>query len=396
MTRSTRFGILLCTLCATVDGMDAQAMALAAPMIARNWDVPAMALGLALSAAPLGMAAGAASIGPLSDRIGRKAALILSLLWLGIFSLLLATAPSIDVLAAMRLLAGIGMGGVVVTVMALAGDLSPSESRPTNVAIVFTGVPLGGLLSAVVAVAMPESAGWRGLFLLFGSFPIMLAPVVAKWLEEGSRPATAEQAAKIPLSRLFEGSHRWRTPILWIGIAIAYQVTYFLVLWLPALLERAGLPLKTSMATLIALNAGAIVGGLGLAALMRRFPARGVVLATFAIASVSAAAAAANTGQVWLLLAMLFFLGLLSLGGQMVLGGLVAELYPADIRGAGIGWATGVGRLGAVSGPLVGAEFVSLGWGAAGIMILIAVLQIIVALCLMLGTGATQASAHEQ
>lgn len=395
MTRSSRFGILLCALCATVDGMDAQAMALAAPMIARDWDVPAMALGLALSAAPLGMAAGAASIGPLSDRIGRKAALILSLLWLGIFSLLLAVAPSIDFLAAMRLLAGIGMGGVVVTVMALAGDISPAESRPTNVAIVFTGVPLGGLLSAVVAVAMPGDAGWRGLFLLFGSFPIMLAPVVALWLEEGSRPAKTARAARIPLSRLFDGSRRWRTPILWIGIAIAYQVTYFLVLWLPTLLERAGLPLKTSMATLIALNAGAIVGGLGLAALMRRFPARGVVLATFAIASLSAAAAAASTGQVWLLLAMLFFLGLLTLGGQMVLGGLVAELYPADIRGTGVGWATGVGRLGAVSGPLVGAEFVSLGWGAAGIMMLIAALQIVVALSLMAGTGATSV-AHEE
>lgn len=393
-----RLAIPLCGLAATVDGIDAQAMALAAPLVVRDWALPPLALGFVLGAAPLGMVLGSLVIAPMSDRIGRKPVLVFSLLWLGLFSLLLAVAGSVPFMAAMRLLAGIGMGAAVATVMALTADLSSPARRSVNVAIVFSGVPFGALLAAVIAVLLPDSVGWRGMFLLFGSLPVILAPIIAFGLPaERLRPASLRGAStSLSMRRLFARGHGSATLSLWLGIALAYQVTYFVVLWLPTLLAGAGLPLKTSMATLIALNAGAIIGGLGLAALMRHASPRKVVTGTFAISSVAAVAAAVSTGAVAPLLIALFFLGLLTLGGQMALGGLVAALYPADIRGAGVGGATGAGRLGAVSGPLLGAQLVALGYTAGLIMLVIAGLQLLVVICLWVGTARPFDETHEQ
>jgi MFS transporter, AAHS family, 4-hydroxybenzoate transporter len=393
-----RRGIILCALAATWDGMDAQAMALVASTLMREWAITPERLGMALSAAPLGMVIGALVMGAAADRFGRRPAIIASLGCVGLFSIAIALATTVEHLVVLRLLAGFGMGGVVSNVITLTAELSDETRRARNVAFVFSSVPFGAMIAAMLAVALLTQLGWRGLFVLWGSFPLLLLPLLVRYLPESpavsstlSQPAPRRGRSK----SLFASGRALQTLTIWIGLLLAFQATYFLSLWLPTLLERAGFPARTALSTLIGLNAGAVVGGIALGWLMQRVAARIVVPACYVCAGLAAFAAAAAGGSMIVAVITTFLLGLLTLGGQVASASLISGLYPSDIRGLGVGWATGMGRVGAVSGPVLGGILLGAGWDSSRLLQSVAIVQLAVALLLWIGARrAVRAAAH--
>jgi MFS family permease len=281
------------------------------------------------------------------------------------------------------------MGGVVANVITLTAELSDESRRARNVSFVFSSVPFGAMIGALLAVALLSSIGWRALFLLWGALPLLLTPILIRYLPESpliSQFGVARsQRRRGVVASLFVSGRALQTLAIWAGLLLAFQATYFLSFWLPTLLERMGFTVRTALSTLIGLNAGAVIGGLGLGWLMQRTAAGTVVPLCYVLAGIAAFATALAGGSTAIALITTFLLGLLTLGGQVASASLISSLYPAEMRGLGVGWATGIGRLGAVTGPALGGLLLSLRWSPSLLLLNIAAAQLAVALLLWIG-----------
>jgi MFS transporter, AAHS family, 4-hydroxybenzoate transporter len=280
--------LALCTLVILLDGFDVQAIAFTAPAIARDWRLAPGSLGPVFAAGLVGMAAGALAIGPLGDRYGRRAALLGSVLAFGVFTLATAFARGVPELIALRVLTGLGLGGALPNATALMTEYAPARRRALAIAVIFLGIPLGGMLGGVVANALVPRWGWPAVFILGGAAPLVLLPVLALALPESVRflllaperwraagralaalglPGTPAQYAPrdlpapgAPVRRLFEGGRTADTLKVWGVFFFNLMAVYFLISWIPTLLVEAGHGLRRATQTSVLLNLGGAVG----------------------------------------------------------------------------------------------------------------------------------------
>src|SRR5882672_8362283 len=160
-----------------IDGYDIAAIAFAAPELVKSWGISRGALGPVFSASLFGILFGSALFGWVGDRYGRKAALVWSNLLFGVFTLAAAYATNLDQLFWLRLLAGLGIGGVIPNVVAINTESAPRRYRATLALVAVGFVPIGGAIPGVVAATLVPSHGWQILFMIGGIVPIILAIV---------------------------------------------------------------------------------------------------------------------------------------------------------------------------------------------------------------------------
>src|SRR5688572_24616568 len=170
--------ILLCGLVLLLDGFDTQAMGFLVPPIAEELGIPLPAFGLVL---------GAMGSGPIADRWGRKWAIIISSLVFGSFSLVTPQADTVGELVALRFLTGLGLGGAMPNVVALASEYAPKRLQPILVTLIFVGMGGGAVLASLVGGALIPIWGWRSVFYVGGILPIALALMLVKLLPESVR-----------------------------------------------------------------------------------------------------------------------------------------------------------------------------------------------------------------
>src|SRR5688572_2677550 len=192
--------ILLCSLVLLLDGFDTQAMGFLVPPISEELGIPLSAFGTVLSAGLFGLMIGAMSAGPIADRWGRKWAIIVSALVFGFFSLLTAGADSIRELVTLRFLTGLGLGGAMPNVVALASEYAPKRLQPILVPAIFSGMGAGAVLASFVGGALIPSYGWRSVFIVGGILPIVLAVILIKALPESLRFLAAKGADRQRIS----------------------------------------------------------------------------------------------------------------------------------------------------------------------------------------------------
>jgi AAHS family 3-hydroxyphenylpropionic acid transporter len=370
VTVGNRLALGLCFLAATLEGADILSTGLAAPRLAPAFHLNPGQMGVVLSAALVGLMIGAAFGGWLSDRVGRKAVLVGSVVTLGVFSLATTIAPGFAGLVATRLLTGLGLGGAFPALIAIAAEASSSRFRATGVSVMFCGQPIGGMSLGIVVALFGASLGWRGVFYIGGFGPLLLAPLLRAFLPESAawRGAASAAAPRRDLGHaLFAEGRRLPTLLLWAGYLMTLAAVYVINSWLPSLMVARGFT-KSEGAALSAIeNLGAAIGCLVLARLLDTGRPRTVVTGTYLGMLVSLAALAALHGFAPLAAAGAatgFFL----IGGQLVLYALTPAYYPAAIRGAGVGMAVAVGRIGAVGGPLIAGALLSAGYGAVGVI----------------------------
>ncbi|MXP21917.1 MFS transporter [Gordonia sp. HNM0687] len=341
------------------------------------------------SYALIGMMIGAFIAGSFGDRVGRRRMMLMNIVWFSIGMGATALAPNVATFGILRCLTGIGIGGLVATVGALVAEFAPTSKRNLFNAIVYSGVPFGGVVAAVMALLLADHIGWRGLFWV-GALPLVTLlplawlkmPESPQWLVSRGRvdeaqaignrtgipvdlapqPAgdRAQQVEKVGFAAL--ASRRFLVPTLLLGTMsfAGLLLTYGLNTWLPQIMESAGFDAKGSLSFLLVLNGGAIVGGLIAARLAdRRGPQRIVAtsfcLATFALVCLTlgfplpvllAAVAVAGTGTI---------------GTQVLIYGYVSNFYPTSARAAGVAWCAGFGRLGGIVGPVIGGLLIGAG-----------------------------------
>jgi AAHS family 4-hydroxybenzoate transporter-like MFS transporter len=379
-------------LVALIDGYDIGAIAVAAPELVKEWGIERSALGPALSASLIGILAGSAIFGFVGDRYGRKAAMLGSLVVFGVFTWIAAYATSLEQMFWLRLMAGVGLGGVIPNVAAITAESAPRKLRGTLSLIAVAFVPLGGCIPGVVAALLVPRYGWPILFLIGGIGPLVIAAAVMigapesiKYmaLHESQRAHMVRMIAQIspgfpvpPNARfviedekqfpgfnpafLFREGLEAITPLLWVLFALNLMGFYFLLSWTPTLLTAAHLPPATAALAATAIQIGGFVGSMLLSDWINRHGFIAItLLLVLAVPSVGAIGYAGTASQT-ALLATTFVAGFFVLGVQSGLNVCGALIYPTSLRANGSGWELGIGRFGSVIGPLVGALFVGL------------------------------------
>lgn len=354
----------LCFLVALMEGLDLQAAGIAAAGIAQAFALDKMQMGWIFSAGILGLLPGALVGGMLADRYGRKRILIGAVALFGLFSLATAMAWDFPSLVFARLLTGIGLGAALPNLIALTSEAAGPRFRGTAVSLMYCGVPIGAALAATLGFAGANLA-WQTVFWVGGVVPLILVPLLMRWLPESAVFAGEKQAAP-PLRALFAPATATATLLLCYFFTLL--VVYMLINWLPLLLVEQGFLPSQAAGVMFALQMGAASGTLMLGALMDKLRPMTMSLLIYSGMLASLLALGTVSSFSGMLLAG-FGAGLFATGGQSVLYALAPLFYSTQIRATGVGTAVAVGRLGAMSGPLLAGKMLALGTGTVGVMV---------------------------
>jgi len=351
---------------------------------------PAVAGALG-SYALVGVLVGALLAGSVGDILGRRKVMLFSYAWFSVGMGITALSTTATMFGMMRFMTGLGVGALVATTGALVSEFAPKGKKNLCNAITYSGVPLGSLLAAMLAIVLLEHIGWRGMFLI-GALPLFTLlplayfnmPESVAWLAARGRleearaisdrtgveiqeavPAAAGGAASVSADKagfagLFRPPYLFPTIVLGLMSATGLVLVYSLNTWLPELMLRAGFNAKGSLSFLLVLNGGAVIGALAGSRVADQFGPKPVVAACFGIGAVSIALLTLSL-PLAALLAIVAIVGLGTSGTQTLIYGFVANYYRTNVRGAGVAWCAGFGRLGGVAGPLLGGFLIGAG-----------------------------------
>jgi MFS transporter, AAHS family, 3-hydroxyphenylpropionic acid transporter len=352
--------VALCFLVAVVEGFDIQALGVAAPKLAPQFNLAPKELGAIFSVSNIGLVFGAMSGGWLADRVGRKPVFMGAVLTFGLFTLLMTMATGFVSLFVLRFLAGLGFGAALPNMMAVASEVSAPEKRASTAAVMFCGMPVGGGTSALLTQLLPPDFDWRVLFIIGGIFPLLLAPAIHFLMPE-TLPKRTERAPRKHLwVALFGEGRAPATLLLWLTFLPTLLILYLILNWLPS--DRTVAPQAS-----LAFNWASVAGALLFGKLVDRMDARGPL--TFAYVGLIASLLALSNSHgvastVFLSGAAGFFL----LGANYALYGVAAMYYSQDIRGTGSGASVAVGRVGSIIGPFLAGILLGGGTSASGVV----------------------------
>jgi AAHS family benzoate transporter-like MFS transporter len=344
--------------------------------------------GVLGSYALFGVAVGALLAGSVGDIIGRRKVMLASYAWFSVGMALTALSASTREFGWMRFVTGIGIGSLVATTAALVAEYAPKDKKNLYIAICNGGIPLGSMLSAVLAIVLMEHIGWRGM-LWIGAVPMVTLlplayfkmPESVAWLAARGRlqearalsartgvdmpvataqPSAPQSADKTGFAGLFSRHYLLPTLVLGCMSATGLLLVYSLNTWLPELMLRAGYNAKGSLSFLAVLNGGSLFGALAASRAADRFGPKPVVAASFATGAAALVVLTFNF-HLAALLAIVAVVGLGTSGTQTLIYGFVANYYRTNVRAAGVAWCAGFGRIGGIGGPMLGSFLIGAG-----------------------------------
>lgn len=229
---------------------------------------------------------------------------------------------------------------------------------------------------------MLEKFGWQAIYLAAG-FPLLMIPILLRFLPESMpflmksnrldelkdivvkldptyRPLpgdrlvlpTEDSVVEAPVQQLFQNGRGWSTIMFWVAFFMCLFMTYALSSWLPKLMASAGFSFDSTITFVMVLNFGAVVGAIGGGWLADKFHAKHVLMFFFAMAGVSISMLGYGVAP-WMLYILVGVAGATTIGTQLLAYAYVGQFYPKAVRSTGIGWASGVGRIGAILAPIM-------------------------------------------
>jgi len=363
--------IFLCFWVAFFEGFDLQAPGIAAKGIAATFGLDQVQMGYVFSLGVFGMLFGAFFGGRIADYFGQKKVLMLSIAIFGVFMSLTALAPSAETLYAARFFTGLGLGAAMPTMISVVGDEATEANRGKLNSLMYCGLPVGAIFVASLAIFLPE-VKWQTLFLIGGLTPLVLIPLMAMILKDKPKAVVVEKAAieAVPnMAQVLFKKHQYKNTLpLWVGFFFTLMINYILISWLPNLLMEQGLEKPQAFMVMLVFQVGAVIGTLALGYLLDRLKLWQMAIIIYGGLFVALVLLFTTTTIPVLILAGVMG-GIFSTGGQSILYGISPIFYSGMGKVTGVGSAISLGRLGAMTGPLLTGKILALGLGTTGILI---------------------------
>lgn len=380
MTRLQIAAVVLCVALNAIDGFDVLAISFAAPGIAAEWGISRGALGIVLAMELIGMAAGSVVLGSIADNLGRRPIILGCLVVMASGMYLASQATSVNALLATRFVTGVGIGGMLATTNAMVAEYSNARHRNFNVVLMATGYPVGIIIGGSLATILLAHFDWRAVFILGAAMTGVLLPAIwflmpesISYLAQKKRPDALAQINRI-LTRMGhavleqlpaseEKSTGWRdlfspqlarTTILLTTAYLAHIITfYFILKWIPNIVVDMEYSPASAGGILVWANVGGAVGSVLLGGLTHYFRLRSLII-TALIGSI-VMINVFGMGQVNLtsLAIVAGITGFFTNSAVVGLYAMLAQSYPTHLRAGGTGFVIGMGRAGAVLGPII-------------------------------------------
>ncbi len=363
------------------------------------WGLTPERVGVIGSYAVIGMLIGALFAGTVTDIIGRRKALLICVTWFSVFTALCGVVPSPELFGLCRFLAGIGLGGLIPVATALTLEYAPGHRRNITYTAMMASYNVGGLLAAGLAILLIPVFGWQVMFFIALVPLVIVVPLGLKYLPESisflvaqNRRREAETLSRrfgVPLQEVaktvekeeeiavhegrFHGLktitskiYLLRSVAFWAASFCGLMLIYGFSTWLPGVMTEAGYSVGSALSFLLLFQGGAVIGNLVAGGLADRFGTKIICGLFFAIAAIGIALLSVKMPLVLTYL----FAGVAGAGvfaAMVLVYSYIGQYYPASSRATALGWAAGIGRAGAIVGPILGGFLVGAGlavpWG---------------------------------
>jgi AAHS family 4-hydroxybenzoate transporter-like MFS transporter len=367
-----------------LDGFDFTGLSFVIPHLARQWKVSPGRFGPAIAAGVFGMMVGSFFFGWLGDRIGRKKTIILGCWIFGAFTLASIWAPSILGLGILRFIAGFGLYAAVPNSIVLVNEYAPKRLKVTWTIAMFTGFSVGGIVAGLVAAFAIDVFSWRIIFFLGGILPLLMTLGLIFALPESIRFLALKEQRRGALTKilskmrpdiavtaatrfviqqeqqcenftpklLFTGVLLYMTPVIWLFYLFNSTAVYFLQNWMPVLIHNAGLTLSRASLTAALFQVGGTTGGLITGWLIDRLGmwVIGVVPTCACIVT----AFLGYSMPEMILMCAAFLAGIFVIGTQNAVTVVPPLVYPTSYRAKAVGAMIAIGKIGSISGPIIG------------------------------------------
>ena len=334
-------------------------------------------LGLVFGAGLFGMSIGAMFLAPSADKFGRKTIILFCNALMGLSVFATSYTSSVETLIILRVLSGIGIGGVLAITATLTAECAPNTTKDFWVSFVMSGYPIGAVISGFAASTVIPIYGWQTMFKIAGASSLIVIPIVYFILKESEEFLQKSAVKKnTGVGTLLNSEYKKPTLWLWLAIFMAFATLYFLTTWIPKLASATGLSVELAIYAGTIFNLGAFCGIVSQGYLSAKFGLQKTIFWYLVFTAVLMVIFGFFKGSV-IVLTLFGLLGFGIQGGFVGMYSLSARLYPVGIRATGVGWSVGAGRVGAIAGPLVGGLLVGAGLSMSSNFIAFAIPTII-------------------
>ena len=382
--------IALCGFVVLVEGFGTQLPGFVAPALANTFSLSAADLSVFFAIGLVGLMLGALIVSPLADRIGRRWVILVSVFVFGLSSLATAASPSIVVLDLLRFVAGVGIGGALPTAVALTCEYSPHKRRSLMVVVMFNGFILGALTVGLLSARLVPTLGWQSIFIIAGMVAMFLVPILEAALPESPRFLAAREDRRVEtvslllhldptlqigehtrlvsneevtrdksVAALFREGRTRTTLLLWVISFMSLLDLFLVAYWLPTEVRALGAPVGLALLVGALFQVGGLTGTV-FGWMADRFGAGAGLSCAYLFGAICVAGVGFAGSSLPLVMLAVFGAGSGILGGQTTSNAVTAIAYPTDIRSTGVGWATGLGRVGSIIGPLLAGGLVAM------------------------------------
>jgi benzoate transport len=383
MTPRQAIAVGLCVLLVALDGFDVLAISFASPGIAKEWGIDRAALGIVMSMEIIGMALGSLALGNVADRIGRRPTVLGCLIVMTAGMFLASTARGVEPMSVFRFMTGLGIGGMLAAINAVAAECANNRRRNLAVTLMATGYPLGAVFGGMIATGLLAGGDWRSVFM-FGTLATAVCIPLVLWLMPESvsylverQPANALARVNSTLRRLGHRAVGSLPPVpaatraragsfaelfspqlvhATILLTLAYfahiMTFYFMLKWIPKIVVDMGFEPSAAGGVLVWANVGGASGALLFSLLTQRVGVRRLVISALALTAVMVVFFGRSASELTQLAMLAAGTGFFCNAGIVGLYAMFAQSFPAKIRASGTGFVIGVGRAGAALGPI--------------------------------------------
>jgi benzoate transport len=365
-----------------LDGFDVMAISFASPGIATEWNTTMAGLGFILSMELWGMAAGSLLLGGVADHVGRKPTILGCLLMMTLGMYMVTTTDSLVVLSFWRIVTGLGIGGMLASINAMAAEFSNVRSRPMAIAIMAAGYPIGGVVGGLIVSQLLKTMDWRVVFYFGTAVSALMIPIVYLMMPESvhwlmrKRPLNVLERINTTMGKLGHAalsvlpdlrdepkrkafvdifSKRMLPITLLVTAAYFLHIVtfYFILKWVPKLVVDMGFSPSSAGGVLTWASVGGAIGALTFGLLSRKIELKKLTLFMFVGSWLTTALFGQTTENLLVLSALVAFAGYFINAGIVGMYAIIAEVFPTHVRASGTGFTVGIGRGGSVSSPII-------------------------------------------